>query len=103
MSGMLDIERAARMCPVCGEDSYVYDTRETPEGKIVRRRRCSACGAQFETEETFIRFLPEKNKKIFENPRYRGQGSKYMRKWGWVEIPTPFFLLPGSVAKNGPS
>lgn len=59
---MLDIERAARMCPVCGEDSYVYDTRETPEGKIVRRRRCSACGAQFETEETFIRFLPEKTK-----------------------------------------
>lgn len=65
MSGILGIERAARMCPVCGEDSYVYDTRETPEGKIVRRRRCSACGAQFETEETFIRFLPEKNQKNF--------------------------------------
>lgn len=65
MSWMLDIERAARMCPVCGEDSSVYDTRETPEGKIVRRRRCSACGAQFETEETFIRFLPEKNQKNF--------------------------------------
>lgn len=48
-------------------------------------------------------FSPEKIKKIFENPIYRGQASKYLRKWGWVEIPTPFFLLPGSVAKNGPS
>lgn len=47
-------------------------------------------------------FSPEKIKKIFENPIYRGQASKYLRKWGWVEIPTPFFLLPGSVAKNGP-
>lgn len=46
---------------------------------------------------------PKKIKKIFENPRYRGQGSKYMRKWERVKIPTPFFLLPGSVAKNGPS
>lgn len=46
---------------------------------------------------------PKKIKKIFENPRYRGQDSKYMRKLGWVGIPTPFFLLPGSVAKNGPS
>ena len=48
-------------------------------------------------------FSLEKIKKIFENPRYRGQASKYLRKWGGVEIPTPFFLLPGSVAKNGPS
>lgn len=103
MSGMLDIEQAARMCPVCGEDSSVYDTRETPEGKIVRRRRCSACGAQFETEETFYDSCPKKIKKIFENPRYRGQDSEYMRKWERVEIPTPIFLLPGSVAKNGPS
>lgn len=46
---------------------------------------------------------PKKIKKIFENPRYMGRALKYMRKWGWVEIPTPFFLLPGSVAKNGPS
>ena len=26
---MLDTEQAARMCPICGEDSFVYDTRET--------------------------------------------------------------------------
>jgi transcription elongation factor Elf1 len=62
---MLDTEQAARMCPICGEDSSVYDTRETPNGKIIRRRRCTKCGAQFETEETFARFLPGKNQKNF--------------------------------------
>lgn len=62
---MLDTEQAARMCPICGEDSFVYDTRETANGKIIRRRRCTKCSTQFETEEVFTRFLPGKNQKKF--------------------------------------
>ena len=95
MSGMLDIERAARMCPVCGEDSSVYDTRETPEGKIVRRRRCSACGAQFETEETFIRFLPEKKSKNFLKILDIGTGFRIHEKMGaGRDTHSPSFFCP---------
>lgn len=45
--------RAARMCPICGADSRVYDTRETADGTIRRKRRCPACGVRFCTVESF--------------------------------------------------
>ena len=85
MSGMLDIERAARM----GKLFAGGDVQRVEHSLRQKRHSYDSC--------------PKKIKKIFENPRYRGQDSKYMRKLGWVGIPTPFFLLPGSVAKNGPS
>lgn len=50
----LKMYHAARMCPVCGEDSRVYDTREQPDGTIRRIRCCSVCGARFSTEERFV-------------------------------------------------
>lgn len=48
---------AARMCPVCGEDSLVYDSRERPDGTILRRRECPFCGTRFETVEEFVKIL----------------------------------------------
>ena len=47
----------ARMCPECGEDSLVYDSREQFDGSIRRRRRCPACGTRFETVEKLSRVL----------------------------------------------
>jgi len=57
--GGLDVEgeRAARMCPRCGEDSIVYDSREQLDGSIRRWRKCKVCGAKFSTLEKFEKFL----------------------------------------------
>ena len=38
---MLTSDRAARMCPACAADGYVYDSRVMPDGAIRRRRRCA--------------------------------------------------------------
>jgi len=46
-------DAAARMCPECGEDSVVYDSRECFDGSILRRRRCKVCGQRFVTIEKF--------------------------------------------------
>ena len=60
---MVEVLKAARMCPECGEDSYVYDTREQPDGSIVRKRRCRNCGLEFKTTEVLSKIYPKK----FEN------------------------------------
>lgn len=41
-------------CPYCGEgDTRVLDSRQTEEGRVVRRRRvCAKCGKRFTTYET---------------------------------------------------
>ena len=55
---MEEIENcAARMCPVCGEDSIVYDSRERWDGSIRRRRKCTVCGTRFLTVEKFEKLL----------------------------------------------
>ena len=55
---MEEIENcAARMCPVCGEDSIVYDSREQWDGSIRRRRKCVVCGTRFLTVEKFEKLL----------------------------------------------
>ena len=55
---MEEIENcAARMCPVCGEDSIVYDSRELWDGSIRRRRKCAVCGTRFLTVEKFEKIL----------------------------------------------
>ena len=46
--------RAARMCPVCGESSRVYRTKELEDGAIRRERKCVACGYRFLTVESLI-------------------------------------------------
>lgn len=51
--------KAARMCPRCGEDSVVYDSREQDDGSILRRRQCMRCGAKFVTVETFKKIAEE--------------------------------------------
>lgn len=59
---MITVDRAARMCPRCGEDSKVYDTRERQDGAIIRKRRCIKCGIEFETLEIFTRTYPKRKK-----------------------------------------
>ena len=63
----LTTERAARMCPDCGEDSTVYDTREQSDGAIIRKRRCRKCGVEFETIETLSKVYRKRPKKS-QNP-----------------------------------
>lgn len=55
------------MCPICGEDSVVKDSRVKSDGKIVRQRKCLRCGAYFETIEQFSKIL-EKGAKKKEEP-----------------------------------
>lgn len=50
-----DLSKAARMCPACKADSIVSDTRERPDGTIMRRRTCSVCGTKFVTTERLIK------------------------------------------------
>ena len=46
-----------RICPVCGTLSDVLYTRERDEGtRVLRRRRCPACGRRWTTQE---RMVPE--------------------------------------------
>ncbi len=52
--GLRSMNHAARMCPICGEDSRVYESRETADGTIHRKRRCLACGVSFCTVESFV-------------------------------------------------
>ena len=60
---MLTTADAARMCPACGGDSYVYKTYDRPDGARIRRRRCLECGTRYETIEIRTRTLGKKNKK----------------------------------------
>lgn len=60
----LNTDLAARMCPRCGSDSFVYDTREQPDGSIFRRRKCRECGVKFETVERFSRYVLRKRNKF---------------------------------------
>ena len=59
---MLTTEIAARMCPKCGEDSKVYDTRERADGAIIRKRKCVKCQVEFETIEVLTRIYPNRKK-----------------------------------------
>lgn len=58
----INMEHAARMCPECGGDSIVRRSEELPDGSILRRRICRACGMRFETVEKFLRVvdIPDK-------------------------------------------
>lgn len=50
-------QKAARMCPACGEDSTVYRSKELSDGTILRERKCNVCGTRFQTVEKFSRVL----------------------------------------------
>ena len=61
--------KEARICPECGADSVVYNSRLREDGTIERRRRlredgtierrrrCQVCGAKFSTIEKFSRIV----------------------------------------------
>lgn len=53
----MELESAARMCPVCGNGSLVFRSVERPDGTIVRKRICRVCETRFETQEKFLRVL----------------------------------------------
>ena len=48
----------ARLCPNCGTDSFVIESRECPDGTIRRRRECRNCGTRFITREIFEKCIP---------------------------------------------
>lgn len=60
---MLTTENAPTMCPVCGEEMPVYQTRKREDGVVLRRRRCDKCKEKVETAEFLMRRLPKKQKK----------------------------------------
>lgn len=51
------LDRAARICPRCGGDSYVYYGSERDDGVYVRRRVCKDCGTKFDTLEIFSGYM----------------------------------------------
>lgn len=55
-------ENAARMCPKCGADSFVYWSYEREDGARIRRRRCKECGTKFETIEVLSRVVKARKK-----------------------------------------
>lgn len=57
------IDRAARMCPLCGGDSRVYRGADRKDGIFVRRRVCMYCEAEFETLEVFSGYVKKFEKK----------------------------------------
>lgn len=65
-------ERAARMCPICGEDSRVYRGADSLDGVFVRRRKCLKCDAEFETLEVFSGYV-KKSAKISKSAVSDGQ------------------------------
>ena len=49
-----------RICPVCGYDTEVFDSRHKEEtGVIVRKRKCLSCGHIFRTAEISIETYEE--------------------------------------------
>lgn len=51
----------------CGQDTYVIDTRKTPEGAKWRKRLCKACKTEFTTVE--VRCKTEKVPRTFSKPK----------------------------------
>jgi len=42
------------LCPKCGGDSGVFDSRRRADGNIVRRRECKACEWRWSTIEIHL-------------------------------------------------
>ena len=57
----IDTSKAARMCPKCAADSRVYDSREQPDGSLLRRRECKECGLRFSTIEVLKEIISDHN------------------------------------------
>lgn len=60
---MMEEYKGARMCPKCGADSRVYDSREQEDGRIVRHRRCLDCDTKFKTVEVFAGYVSKTKKR----------------------------------------
>ena len=72
----LSVEFAARMCPQCGADSLVYDSREFRDGSIIRRRKCQVCGTKFETIEHFSKYIKKREEKFFQTQDVENKNQK---------------------------
>ena len=69
-----------RICPKCSETSIVViDSRETPDGEIVRRRKCKYCGERFNTIEVDADMAAEWKKAYAEkiSKKQKGFPRKY--------------------------
>lgn len=51
---------AARLCPECGGDTHVIDSRETPDCQVRRGRECLTCGTRFATIEVFDHIIADR-------------------------------------------
>ena len=58
---MTDNITAARICPKCGQEGVVYDSRTVMGGRIERRRKCLFCGERWVTMEKYFRPIKQKN------------------------------------------
>ena len=52
------MNEATRECPKCGAGSIVIDSRNIG-GRIVRKRKCTKCGAKWLTKERFLKMVGE--------------------------------------------
>lgn len=57
---MTDNITAARICPKCGQEGVVYDSRTVMGGRIERRRKCPICGHRWITMEKYFRDVHKK-------------------------------------------
>lgn len=66
-----------RLCPKCGSDSYVIETRTVGDGsgEIRRRRVCSKCGYRYSTREILYDYrqteLDRINQRLKNDPKYQ--------------------------------
>lgn len=54
-------ENSARSCPCCGNEGFVYESKEIKTGEIERYRKCKFCGTRWVTMEKYFRKVGEKN------------------------------------------
>lgn len=69
------------ICPKCGYQTYILDTRTRPDENIRRRRQCEKCGHRFTTIEVevneFEKVWEQKSyENCFLNEEYSNQNCK---------------------------
>lgn len=69
------------VCPKCGCDTYVIETRERADKRIKRRRGCCSCSYRFTTVEIGVDELADEHKQssyeyCFLHEEYTNQNCK---------------------------
>lgn len=49
--------KPVKICPFCGSDTKVYDSREDMFGGVIRKRVCVSCGITYKTKEIFLKTI----------------------------------------------